>query len=212
MISCKIGCHTRGVDYGLTNDYSPCRLGFAILQAFPGPNFAFAAYLGVLAVPSNPVLGAFLGYLGIFTPGILLKLALLPLYKVWREYAIAKSALRGLNAAAVGLIYTAVWQLFLGMWEPRALLGSLANVMALSSRAHLHVGRGNDGLDGQRCSHCRPMVGRRRRCEFCSGAVVSLTTSSLRLERSRGGFDLVRCKQDMNWALPSMRYCTRHLS
>ncbi|KAG7530443.1 hypothetical protein FFLO_05042 [Filobasidium floriforme] len=88
-------------------------LGFAILQAFPGPNFAFAAYLGVLAVPWNPVLGALLGYIGIFAPGILLKLALLPLYKDWREYAIAKSALRGLNAAAVGLIYTAVWQLFL---------------------------------------------------------------------------------------------------
>ena len=92
-------------------------LGFAILQAFPGPNFAFAAYLGFLAVPSNRVLGAVLGYLGIFTPGILLKLALLPLYKTWRNYAIAKSALRGLNAAAVGLIFTAVWQLFLGKSE-----------------------------------------------------------------------------------------------
>lgn len=29
-------------------------LGFAILQAFPGPNFNFAAYLGVLALPHNP--------------------------------------------------------------------------------------------------------------------------------------------------------------
>ena len=189
----------------MTKDYSPCRLGFAILQAFPGPNFAFAAYLGVLAVPSNPVLGAFLGYLGIFTPGILLKLALLPLYKVWREYAIAKSALRGLNAAAVGLIYTAVWQLFLGTWEPRALLVSLANVKTLSSRAHLHVGRGNDGLDGQRRPHCGPLVGRSCRREFRSDAMVSLTTSCLRTERGCGGFDLVRCKQGMNWVLPGQR-------
>lgn len=29
-------------------------LGFAILQAFPGPNFNFAVYLGVLALPHNP--------------------------------------------------------------------------------------------------------------------------------------------------------------
>jgi chromate transport protein ChrA len=108
----------------MIDDLEPCddalmrvaafRIGFAILQAFPGPNFAFSSYLGVLAIPWNPVLGALLGYLGIFTPGILLKLSLLPVYKSWREYAIAKSALRGLNAAAVGLVYTAVWQLFLG--------------------------------------------------------------------------------------------------
>jgi len=88
-------------------------LGFAILQAFPGPNFNFAVYLGILAVPSAPVLGAFLGFLGIFSPGITLKLALLPLYKSWRSHDLAKSALRGMNASAVGLIYTAVWQLFL---------------------------------------------------------------------------------------------------
>lgn len=89
-------------------------LGFAILQAFPGPNFSFAAYLGVLALPSNPALGAFLGWLGIFSPGILLKLSLLPLYNSWRKNQVAKSVLRGLNAAAAGLVYTAVWQLFLG--------------------------------------------------------------------------------------------------
>ncbi|PWY97654.1 hypothetical protein BCV70DRAFT_202706 [Testicularia cyperi] len=88
-------------------------LGFAILQAFPGPNFNFAAYLGVLSLPGNPVLGAFLGWLGIFFPGILLKLSLLPIYNTWRKHAVAISILRGLNAAATGLVYTAVWQLFL---------------------------------------------------------------------------------------------------
>ncbi len=89
-------------------------LGFAILQAFPGPNFNFAAYLGVLSLPSNPALGAILGWLGIFSPGLLLKLSLLPLYNTWRKHEVAKSVLRGLNASATGLVYTAVWQLFLG--------------------------------------------------------------------------------------------------
>ncbi|SJX62589.1 uncharacterized protein SRS1_10776 [Sporisorium reilianum f. sp. reilianum] len=88
-------------------------LGFAILQALPGPNFNFAAYLGVLAVPNNPALGAFVGWLGIFSPGILLKLSLLPIYNTWRKHEVAKSVLRGLNASATGLVFTAVWQLFL---------------------------------------------------------------------------------------------------
>ncbi|KAJ9106064.1 hypothetical protein QFC20_004126 [Naganishia adeliensis] len=88
-------------------------LGFAILQAYPGPNFNFAVYLGVLCLPSSPVLGGFLGWLGIFSPGIMLKLALLPLYNSWRKIEAVKSVLRGLNASASGLVYVAVWQLFL---------------------------------------------------------------------------------------------------
>jgi chromate transport protein ChrA len=87
-------------------------------QAFPGPNFNFAVALGILSLTSsaNPrlaPLGAFLGYVGIFLPGILLKLALLPLYSSWRDKSIAKSVIRGLNATASGLVFTAVWQLFL---------------------------------------------------------------------------------------------------
>ncbi|ODQ56152.1 chromate ion transporter-like protein [Saitoella complicata NRRL Y-17804] len=91
-------------------------LGFAILQAFPGPNFNFGVYLGVLAVPSNPVLGAFLGYLGIFAPGIILKLAILPVYARINKHPIFRSILRGVNAAAVGLLWTAVWRLWRVGW------------------------------------------------------------------------------------------------
>jgi chromate transport protein ChrA len=82
-------------------------------QAFPGPNFNFAVALGVLALPWSQGLGAVLGYIGIFSPGIILKLALLPLYSSWRDKALARSVIRGLNAAASGLVFTAVWQLFL---------------------------------------------------------------------------------------------------
>lgn len=85
-------------------------------QAFPGPNFNFAVALGFLALPfSTPsrILGAFLGYVGIFSPGILLKLGLLPIYSSLREKAVARSIIRGLNASASGLVFTAVWQLFL---------------------------------------------------------------------------------------------------
>jgi hypothetical protein len=53
------------------------------------------------------------GFFGIFSPGIILKLALLPIYSLWKDKSIARSILRGLNAAASGLVFTAVWQLFL---------------------------------------------------------------------------------------------------
>jgi len=88
-------------------------LGFAILQAFPGPNFNFAAFCGVLAINTNPALGAFLGWLGIFSPGIMLKLALLPAYSTWRRHEGVRSILRGLNAAASGLVFTATYQLYI---------------------------------------------------------------------------------------------------
>ena len=88
-------------------------LVFSILQAFPGPNFNFAVALGVLAVSSDPALGAVLGFIGIFAPGIVLKLAVLPFYASWRDKAIVRSIIRGLNASASGLVWTAVWRLFL---------------------------------------------------------------------------------------------------
>jgi hypothetical protein len=155
----------------------------------------------VLAVPWNPVVGALLGYIGIFAPGILLKLALLPLYKDWREYAIAKSALRGLNAAAVGLIYTAVWQLFLGELGLSTVSGKasvdLTSTSSIHSRTHLHVGRGHIGVDGERCAHCGSLVGRRSGCEFRGDAVVSLAPSHFGSERSDRRPDLVRCDEKL---------------
>ena len=145
-------------------------LGFAILSAVPGPNFNFAVFLGVLSVPSNPALGAVLGYIGIFTPGIALKLALLPLYKTWRTHGVARSTLRGLNAAASGLVYTAVWQLFLGK------LHGLTSVAAyLDSRRHLPAswcGWLHSGI-----VNVRPLVGCHSGLRICSVALFRGTAS-----------------------------------
>ncbi|KAE8216458.1 hypothetical protein CF327_g320 [Tilletia walkeri] len=109
-------------------------IGFAILQAFPGPNFNFAVFCGVLAVNTNPALGAFLGWLGIFSPGIILKLAVLPVYSSFRKHQSVRSTLRGLNAAASGLVFSATYQLFIvgyiyqsasGSRDQRTMSGSL---------------------------------------------------------------------------------------
>jgi chromate transport protein ChrA len=90
-------------------------LGLAIIQAFPGPNFNFAVYLGGLTAVfggHNAAAGAVLGYLGIFLPGILTVHGTMGIWSAIRGKGWVKSALRGINAAAVGLIYTAVYRLW----------------------------------------------------------------------------------------------------
>jgi len=90
-------------------------IGLAIIQAFPGPNFNFAVYLGSLTAinagfPSAA--GAVLGYLGIFIPGLATVHGEMGLWSALRGKRWVRSALRGINAAAVGLIYTAVYRLW----------------------------------------------------------------------------------------------------
>ncbi|KAL5344273.1 hypothetical protein ACLOAV_010777 [Pseudogymnoascus australis] len=62
-------------------------LGLAIIQAFPGPNFNFDIYLSGLTLQRSQfptVFGAFLGFLGIFLPGITLAVAVQSFWRVLR--------------------------------------------------------------------------------------------------------------------------------
>ncbi|KAI3016990.1 hypothetical protein CBS147347_10527 [Aspergillus niger] len=91
-------------------------IGLAIIQAFPGPNFNFAVFLGALAVRTTSyptVFGAFLCGLGIFFPGITLAVAIQSFWRVLRKQKYIVDFLRGVNASAVGLVFTAVYRL----WE-----------------------------------------------------------------------------------------------
>ncbi|PVI03340.1 chromate transporter [Periconia macrospinosa] len=90
-------------------------LGLAIIQAFPGPNFNFGVYLGALALAptSTPsIVGALLGYIGIFAPGMVLTVGVQGLWRMLRTKPLFTSLLRGINAAAVGLVFTAVYRLW----------------------------------------------------------------------------------------------------
>lgn len=90
-------------------------LGLAIMQAFPGPNFNFAVYLGTLAVRDTGVpapCGALVGLIAIFTPGIWFYTGSMGLWGEIRKMQAIRSALRGVHAAAVGLVFTAVYRLF----------------------------------------------------------------------------------------------------
>ena len=88
--------------------------GYGAAQAVPGPLFTFSAYLGaVVNISPNGVPGAALGLIGIFLPGILILLGTLPFWDSFRKKPRALAAMRGVNAAVVGLLgaalYDPVW-------------------------------------------------------------------------------------------------------
>ncbi|KAF5021626.1 hypothetical protein F66182_6326 [Fusarium sp. NRRL 66182] len=91
-------------------------IGLAITQAFPGPNFNFAVFLGGLTAISGgypAIAGALIAYIGIFAPGMILVHGTMGVWGVLRNRRWVKSGVRGVNAGAVGLIYTAfyrIWQ------------------------------------------------------------------------------------------------------
>jgi chromate transport protein ChrA len=90
-------------------------LGLAITQAFPGPNFNFAVYLGALAVAGSAVpnaAGAIIAFLAIFTPGLWLHTGFMDPWPTLRKVQAVRACLRGVHATAVGLVYTAVYRLF----------------------------------------------------------------------------------------------------
>ncbi|KAF9303717.1 hypothetical protein BGZ74_003190 [Mortierella antarctica] len=90
-------------------------IGLALIQSMPGPNFNFAAFLGAVAMVNaglNGVAGAVLCYIAIFAPGILLKNAIIPFWQFFREKPAVKMVFRGVNACALGLVFSATWLLW----------------------------------------------------------------------------------------------------
>lgn len=88
--------------------------GYGAAQAVPGPLFTFAAYLGSLIQPTCfGLMGALVGLLGIFLPGMLILLGTLPFWNDLRKRVTAQAAMRGVNAAVVGILgaalYDPVW-------------------------------------------------------------------------------------------------------
>ena len=87
--------------------------GYGAAQAVPGPLFTFAAYLGALASPGpggpGGVGGAALCLTAVFLPSWLLLIGALPFWDAFRARPGVQTALRGLNAAVVGLLLAALY-------------------------------------------------------------------------------------------------------
>jgi chromate transporter len=84
--------------------------GYGAAQAVPGPLFTFAAYLGaVMETEANGYVGALIGLIGIFLPGMVLVYGTLPFWGGLRQRPLAQAAMRGTNAAVVGILAAALY-------------------------------------------------------------------------------------------------------
>lgn len=88
--------------------------GYGAAQAVPGPLFTFAAYLGAIMEPEPAGLaGATIALVAVFLPGLLMVIAALPFWDAFRSRPNAQAAMRGANAAVVGVLgaalYDPVW-------------------------------------------------------------------------------------------------------
>jgi chromate transporter len=104
--------------------------GYGAAQAVPGPLFAFAAYLGAAiggagagatqvgaasvatsvasaGSASAAWLGAGACLVAVFLPGMLVLVAALPFWQSLRERAALRSAVAGVNAGVVGVLFAA---------------------------------------------------------------------------------------------------------
>ncbi len=88
--------------------------GYGATQAMPGPIFTFAAFLGTVEAPSpNGWVGALVATVSIFASSFLLVGGMLPFWDTLRHRHGVRAALRGVNAAVVGVLLAA---LFTPIW------------------------------------------------------------------------------------------------
>ena len=84
--------------------------GYGAAQAVPGPLFTFAAYLGaVMHQKPNGIAGAAIALVAIFLPTFLMVIGALPFLSALRTRPSFQAALRGINAAVVGLLLAALY-------------------------------------------------------------------------------------------------------
>jgi len=100
--------------------------GYGAAQAVPGPLFTISAYMGALLnAPPNGAWGALLALVAIFLPGMLLLMGVLPFWNGLRTRPDLQAAMRGVNAAVVGILaaalYSPLWTSAIADWRDAAL-------------------------------------------------------------------------------------------
>jgi chromate transporter len=100
-------------------------IGYGATQAMPGPVFSFAAFLGAVAGPApNGVIGGLIVVTALFLPGLMLIYGALPFWRDLRGIARVQAAMRGVNAAVIGLLAAAFYQ---PLWI--STIGGLADIL-----------------------------------------------------------------------------------
>lgn len=90
--------------------------GVGILQAIPGPVFSISTYISALAMADwgihGQLLGAIIGTVAIFLPGIFLIFFIYPIWNQLKNYSPVKNAIEGINATSAGLVIASAYLLF----------------------------------------------------------------------------------------------------
>ncbi|KAK9457073.1 chromate transporter-domain-containing protein [Dipodascopsis uninucleata] len=105
--------YTVGEGWVSSRDFA---IGLALIQAFPGPNFNFAIYLGALTYHNNGsslILGAIVSFLGMYAPGMLIASGMFTFWHKLRKIPVIVSILRGITSSATGLLWCAIYRI----WE-----------------------------------------------------------------------------------------------
>ncbi|WP_276367734.1 chromate transporter [Chryseolinea sp. H1M3-3] len=90
--------------------------GYAVVQALPGPVFAFSAYIGALSMrdygTGGEIIGALMSALGIFLPGTFLIFFVIRFWDSLKKYRAVRASLEGITAASSGLVLASAVILF----------------------------------------------------------------------------------------------------
>lgn len=110
--------------------------GAGMVQAFPGPVFSIAAFIGGMVLrdmgPSYQILGCIIGSVAIFLPSLLLVLFFYPIWNKLKQHVIVFRAMEGINAVVVGIMWAATFLLFISISAPFKWSHLIAFLLTLS--------------------------------------------------------------------------------
>jgi chromate transporter len=109
--------------------------GYGAAQAIPGPLFTFAGYLGTVILPGpHAWAGGLLALFAIFLPGWLLVAGAYPFWHALSARGWVRAALRGANAAVVGILLAALYRPLCteGIRDARDAAAALAALLLLA--------------------------------------------------------------------------------
>jgi chromate transporter len=109
--------------------------GAGMVQAFPGPIFSIASFVGGMVLrhmgPMYQLLGCVIGAIGIFLPSLLLVVFFFPIWNKLKQNVIVFRAMEGINAVVVGIMWAATILLFLSISSPFQWIQLLAALLTV---------------------------------------------------------------------------------